>query len=41
LLWRKVTTGETVVWLMNGTTLKQASFVTTVGDLNWSVVAPR
>jgi len=40
-MWRKVTTGETVVWLMNGLTLKQAAFVTQVNDRNWSIVAPR
>jgi len=37
LIWRKVTTGDITVWLMNGQTVKQSLFVSTLGDLNWSI----
>jgi hypothetical protein len=41
LMWRKITTGETAVWLLNGLLIKQTSFVTQINDVNWSIVAPQ
>ena len=41
LFWRNVTTGQVAMWMMNGLTISSSGYVSTVGDLNWGVVAPR
>ena len=45
LLWRSSTTetapsgtGENSIWQLNGFTLQTASYIPTVGDLNWQIV---
>lgn len=37
LLWRNRATGQTVVWLMNGTTYVSTVSLPTVGDSNWQI----
>jgi len=41
LLWHNASTGDVAMWLMNGLTIKSSGYVTTVGDLNWAVTAPK
>jgi len=38
ILWRNTTTGENVVWYMDGTTLTGVVFIDSVPDLNWQMV---
>ena len=37
ILWRNSTTGENVIWLMNGATISSSVTFATVADLNWSI----
>ena len=37
LIWRNYSTGQNVVWLMDGTSLNQGLFITPVADINWSI----
>ncbi len=37
ILWRNETTGENVIWLMEGTTREQAVFTTPLANLDWSI----
>ncbi|HBZ57076.1 MAG TPA: hypothetical protein DEO88_16855, partial [Syntrophobacteraceae bacterium] len=39
ILWRNTTTGENVVWYMNGAELLGSDPLITVTDLNWKMVA--
>jgi hypothetical protein len=39
ILWRNVTTGQNYAWLMNGSVRNDGSWVETVTDLNWQIVA--
>jgi len=41
IFWRNVATGETVVWLMNGGSIKQPAYLSQVNDLNWIPKGPR
>ncbi|MCX5838916.1 MAG: M12 family metallo-peptidase [Deltaproteobacteria bacterium] len=38
ILWRNASTGENVVWYMNGVTFTGGGFLLTVPDLNWEIV---
>ena len=38
ILWRNKSTGQNVVWLMNGTALSSYSWIDTVADTNWQIV---
>jgi len=38
ILWRNTSTGQIAVWLMNGTTMIGSDMLTTIGDLNWTIV---
>ena len=38
ILWRNKSTGQDVVWLMNGATLSSYSWIDTVADTNWQIV---
>ena len=35
LIWRNATTGENVVWFLNGTTLLSQASLPTVADTSW------
>jgi hypothetical protein len=37
IVWRNKSSGQNVVWLMNGTTLASAAFTPTVADTNWVI----
>jgi ELWxxDGT repeat protein/VCBS repeat-containing protein len=37
ILWRNYSTGQNVVWLMNGVSLSASASVTAVSDLNWKI----
>src|SRR6267154_1834351 len=37
ILWRNGTTGESVIWLMNGAAIASAAMFATVSDPNWSI----
>ncbi|MGA7937333.1 MAG: FG-GAP-like repeat-containing protein, partial [Kovacikia sp.] len=37
LLWRNYSTGQNVVWLMNGVSLNATGSITTVSDPNWKI----
>ncbi len=37
ILWRNGTTGESVIWLMNGAAISSSVTFATVADLNWSI----
>src|SRR5882762_728300 len=37
ILWRNSTTGENVIWLMNGAAIASAAMFGTVADPNWSI----
>jgi hypothetical protein len=39
ILWRNYTTGQNVVWFMNGTSRVSVSSLDTVADLNWRIQA--
>lgn len=39
ILWRHQTTGENVIWLMNGTQRQSGVLTTTVSDLFWQIGA--
>jgi len=41
LVWRNQTTGQNIVWFLNGTTLLGASMLPTVADLNWEIKGVR
>ena len=38
ILWRNKSTGQNVVWLMNGTALSSYLWIDTVADTNWQIV---
>ena len=38
ILWRNKSTGQNVVWLMNGTALSSYVWIDTVADTNWEIV---
>jgi hypothetical protein len=40
ILWRNQTTGEVVLWYMNGGNPVSPQAIATVPDLNWEIVAP-
>ena len=40
LVWRNTATGENLEWLMDGLSVQVATFLTSVGDLSWTI-APR
>jgi glucose/arabinose dehydrogenase len=39
VLWRNVSTGQNVVWYMNGTAVQTQATLPTVADVSWQVVA--
>jgi hypothetical protein len=41
ILWRHRTTGQNIVWLMNGTAYGDSAWLLTVDDLNWEIVGPK
>ena len=41
ILWRNKSTGQNIVWLMNGTTLGSYLELMQVTDINWQIVAPK
>jgi hypothetical protein len=41
ILWRNKSTGQNIVWLMNGTTLGSYVELMQVTDINWQIVAPK
>ena len=41
ILWHHATRGEVWLWLMNGATVNSVTWVLTVGDVGYGVVAPR
>jgi len=38
ILWRNKSTGQNVVWLMNGATYSDYAYINSVTDLNWEIV---
>jgi hypothetical protein len=38
ILWRNVSTGENYLWYMNGVTRTGGAYLTTLADLNWTIV---
>ena len=38
ILWRNTSTGQNYVWYMDGTTATGGDYLTTVPDLNWTIV---
>src|SRR5438445_227158 len=41
ILWRNSSTGQNVLWLMNGATVASAPALATVADLNWTIAGAR
>jgi hypothetical protein len=41
ILWRNKSTGQDVVWLMNGTTYITYVELPQVPDTNWEIVGPK
>jgi len=41
ILWRNKSTGQNVVWLMNGTTYGSYTWLPDVPDTNWEIVGPK
>jgi hypothetical protein len=41
ILWRNKSTGQNVVWFMNGTTYSSYAELMQVTDTNWEIVGPK
>jgi hypothetical protein len=41
ILWRNKSTGQNIVWLMNGAAFSSYSLIDTVADTNWEIVGPK
>jgi len=41
ILWRNKSTGQNVVWLMNGTALSSYTWLPDAPDTNWEIVGPK
>ena len=38
ILWRNTATGENSIWMMSGASISSGVFITTIADLNWTIV---